>query len=412
MNIVTIGLSPFVLASRAKVHSLIIKYLYLTGHSVASLAWGHSESYFIPEEDENGKKFYFDFDYNDSRHKIPLFPFNRGGQESIQVYEFLKSLSPDLVVCIGDLSDMSYMHAIKLLYPGTLKWVGVLLHYNDPVTQSNEQVLHDMNAIMCTSEFGHNRVQEIDKNLHAEICHVGPNPNIYNFKERETSDICQIMACPKIFQSDCAPTIMRAVCEMSRGTPSHLYMHTNIYDDGDHDLQSLRLKFDPQETVVTFPEKYVSILDGITETEMSQKYSEADIFVSIPMITGSAMSVFQAIASGCFPILSDGGTNREITTKLSEFLGDDFSKDDFLVPTIQVFSAGDHELNICGHSDLRTKIESAWKKLKKYKGLRKQLSEFAMNNTQGEFLKKFSKMCMAVMASENSLRLETINGDN
>jgi len=71
MNIMTIGLSPFLMTSRSKIHSLVLRYLYLTGHSIAGIVWGHSSQYFVPEDNEDGtQSFFYDFEYSKQKFKI------------------------------------------------------------------------------------------------------------------------------------------------------------------------------------------------------------------------------------------------------------------------------------------------------------------------------------------------------
>lgn len=408
MKVVTIGLSPFLMASRAKVNSLISRYLYLTGHSVATLAWGHSTEYFVPEEDDNGdKKFYYDFDYSGQKHKIPLFPFNRGEKDSIIVYEYLTSLQPDLVITIGDAADFSYMHAVKSFYTGDLKWLGVLLHYNDPISDMHKQTIEDMDGILCSSWFGKKAVENLYSGSILEVYPVGCNLKIYEYTERADSNI-RVMACPKVNQSDCGPTIMHAVSELIHDYPMTLYMHSNVNDAGEHDFNALRDRFDPEGRFITFPEKYVSLLEGIPEIEMAKEYAKSDIFVSIPMISATSMSVYQAIGSGCYPVLIDGGSNSEIAAELAEFLGEGFTKEDFIVPSIQVMAAGDTYLSVCGKDELKDKIRIAYQKVKKHKGLRKRLSEFTLKHSQGSFLEKVAELAKMVLESNATMCLESV----
>lgn len=408
MKVVTIGLSPFLMASRAKVNSLIIRYLYLTGNSVATLAWGHATDYFVPEEDDSGNKsFYYDFEYSGKKHKIPLLPFTRGNKDSIAVYEYMMNLNPDLVITVGDTADFPYMHAVKNFYTGDMKWLGVLLHYNNPISDMHKQTIEDMDGILCSSMFGKRAVENLYTGSTLEVHSVGCNPNVYQYTDRDTSDI-RIMACPKVNQSDCGPTIMHAVSELVEENPMTLYMHSNIYDTGEHDFESLRNRFDPQNKFIRFPEKYVSLLEGFSETEMAQEYAKSDIFVSIPMISATSMSVHQAIASGCYPIMSDGGANTELAEELALFLGSGFTKEDFLVPSIQVMAAGDTYLDVCGKDDLKNKLLFAYRKIKKHKGLRKLLSEFTQKHSQGSFLEKVAELAKLVLESNTMMCLESI----
>jgi len=414
MKVVTLGLSPFLMASRAKQHSLIMRYLYLTGHSVASVVWGHNTGYFVPKEIDGEQSFVYDFTYEDDKHEIPIFPFTRGQQESVEVYEILNSLKPELVILVGDPKDFPYLYALSSFYPENIKWLGVLMLYNCPLNQDDKQTIDVLDGVLCTSSFCHDVVKKIYKRTTIDTCFVGTNPKIYYPEDTsEDTDRFRIMSCAKVVQSDCAPTIMSAVSLLQNDIPGiELYMHSNINDPGDHDLVALRETYDPDEKFIKFPDKYVSILDGVSESDMGNLYRKSDIFVSIPMITATSISVFQAMASGCFPVLSDCGSNRDIDELLSKFLGSDFSKEDFLVPCIEVMAAGDTYLHVCGKENLRKKILEAYRKIKKYKGLKKKLSEFTLKYSQGSFLKKVADMADLVLKSNSTICLEeSVKGD-
>lgn len=408
MKILTIGLSPFLLASRAKVHSLILRYLYLTGESIASASWGHDENYFVPEETDDGKHFYYDFEYSGSKYKIPILPFRRGEQEVIQVYEYINELKPDLVITVGDASDFPFMHAIKSLSSG-FKWLGILTQFHYPLNQDSEQTIKDMDGVLCLSNAGYETVKKIYPGT-ASMCQVFPNAKIYEYKARGEKSPIRVMACPKVYQSDCGPTIMEAAAEVKEQIKDFtLYMHSNINDPGDHDFTSIKNTFDKNDSFIQFPQKYISILDGLTEPEMAQEYSNSDIFVSIPMISATSMSVYQAIASGCFPVMSKCGSNIEIAHNLSEFLGDEYDENDFLVDGVSVLAAGDTYLQVSDKNSLRNKIIMANEKIQKHKGLRQKLSQFTTGTLgQSGFLEEVARMAKVVNNSNATIHLEKV----
>ncbi len=408
MKVITIGLSPFLTTSRSKIHSLVLRYLYLTGHSVAGIVWGHNSQYFVPEDNDDGSQsFYYDFEYTKKKFKIPIVPFDRGQKESIEVYETLNRFEPDVVITIGDLSDFSYMHAVKSFLPKPIKWMAVLLGYNFPLREDLQTLLNDIDGILCTSDFCYQQIQKIYNSDAIDIHYVGCNPKIYNLTEQDRVGF-RVMAAPKSAQVDCAPTIMKAVCEITKDIPDlKLYLHANIHDPGDHDLEDLKKLVDTEE-IVLFPDKYVSLLDGISEIDMAAEFGKSDVFVSIPMISGSSMSVFQAMACGCYPLLSDCGSNKDIAKLLSDFVGEGFKEGDFLIPSIELMAAGDTHLYVCDKHELKKKINAAYRKLKKHKGLRKQFSEFTLKYSQGSFLEKVAEVATVVSESNTKICLENV----
>lgn len=406
MKVVTLGLSPFVLTSRGKIHSWLLKLFYLTGHKTAGLVWGHHKDYFIPQEDG---RYYFDFEFNGESHNIPIEPFERGEKESVQVYDVLMDYDPDIVVSIGDISDFTYMHAIKSLYSKNIKWMNVLLNYNWPINESLADVVRDMDGVLCTSKFALDHISKFYQGKLKDYQFAGCNPKLYYLRDRQNDSKFRVLGCPKGHQSDCAPTIMQASAEIRTIIPNlELYLHSNVHDPGDHDLLLLKERFDPGDHFIRFGDKYVSLIDGINDDDMSILLNSADVFVSVPMICASSMSVMSALACGCYPVLSDVGTNRNIVEELCKYLNGGFSPDDFLVRSIEVMGVGETYLSVCDRSELAKKIVKAHETLKKFEGLRKRFSQFTRNFSQSAFLEKVLNMATSVLESQQTLHLESI----
>jgi len=297
------------------------------------------------------------------------------------------------------------MHAVKSFLSKPTKWMAILLGYNFPLRDDLQILLSDIDGILCISNFCYQQIHKFYNN-NIDVHYVGCNPKIYKLIEPKNTGF-RIMAAPKSTQVDCAPTIMKAICEMTNDIPGlKLYLHTNINDPGDHDLENLKKCIDI-EGIISFPDKYVSLLDGISEIDMSMEFGKSDIFISIPMVSGSCMSVFQAIACGCYPLLSDCGSNKDIAKLLSNFIGEGFKEGDFLVPSVELMAAGDTNLYICDKRELKKKINAAYKKIKKYKGLRHQFSQFTLKYSQGSFLERIAEMA-TVVSESNKICLENI----
>lgn len=400
----TLGLSPYLLTSRSRINSWILRLMLLTGNKIAGICWGHNKQFFIPDDDG---KFYYDFEYEKNKYKIPLEPFERGEKESIHIYETLNSYEPDVLITVGDLGDFTYMHAVKSFFTKTIKWLHVQLGYNYPINENIAEIISDIDGILCISKFSYDNLSKFYKRDLIDYRYAGCNTKFYTLGSAKC-DKLTIMSCAKTSQSDCAPTLIEAVSDLKNTIADiFLYVHANIYDPGDHDLVSLRNRFNPQEDYISFPAEYVSLLEGVGEEKMCELFRQAQIFVSIPMICATSMSVFQALACGCYPLLSDVGTNRDIATNLAKFLGD-FQPEDFLIPTIEVMAAGETYLHICGKEAVKSKIIYANEILKKHKGLPQRLSEFTLQYSQSGFLEKVLQMTKTVFATKPRLQLETV----
>jgi len=146
MNIVIAGMSPYLLTSRGKINSWIMQYLYLSGHAVIGVVWGHDTDYFVPEDG----KHHFDFEYLSKNYKIPIIPISHDQDPSIVVYEIIKNNSPDVVITIGNLEEVSYMHAVKKFHH-SIKWLCIMTQYAFPMKEESKDIINDMDAILCTS---------------------------------------------------------------------------------------------------------------------------------------------------------------------------------------------------------------------------------------------------------------------
>lgn len=399
MKIVTIGLSPFVLTSRGKLHSWILQYLYLHGSSVASICWGHDKSFFLPKSVNNEDKYYYDFNHGGKKHDIQIFPFDRNGNESIEVYEVLKRLNPDCVILIGDITDFLFMHAIKSFYSDFMT-IFVLMGYSCPINEHHVDLLNDFDQILCTSQQSYDYVKSIC-NTNIDFEYVYCNKKIYNnYRAYTQSSKIKIMSVVHNVQSDNVATIIKT-CSKFKDL-CDLYLHINMYDAGDYDLEILKNRFDPDGQFLKFPEKYVSLIDGISDLELADFYNNSDIYLHVPMSSATSMSVFQAVSCGCLPILSNVGCNINFAEMIGQI---GVNKDNILINCIELMTKGENYLHICDPSDLEKKIGFWCNNIKKHKGLRNELSQF-MNHGHTAFLKKIADM--VVNKKNNSLFLETV----
>ncbi|KKL69903.1 hypothetical protein LCGC14_2110240, partial [marine sediment metagenome] len=270
MKILVVGLSPCLVTSRSRLTSLILRHLYLCKYQIGGLVWGHDPNSFPP--DENGlHQFEFELNYSDGsiqKHKIPLSTFPRGdNKEVIAIYESIKSLQPDVIITAGDYNDFFYMRAVKDMLPNGPKWLCILSNYSSPIPEYNEELIEAADAVLCTSEYALNTVKDLYKKELIDFQYHFSNPDIYSLQEREETDEFRIVASGKPQQADNLPTVIEAVCKAHKQAPNiRLYLHTSVYDKGDYDLEHIKARFDPNNEFIHFPDKYVSIFEGIPDT--------------------------------------------------------------------------------------------------------------------------------------------------
>ena len=407
MKVAVIGLSPYLLTSRAKINSWILQYLFLSGDQVIGLVWGHDTSYYIP--DEATGQFSYHFDYAGAKHEIPIIPFTLGENDSVAVYETLNRLQPDIILTVGDLPDFLFLRAVKSFCQHPFKWVWILTNYGYPLNENHIDLLREVQAIICVNR----QTYEMVKVFYAGILdmhYVGCNRSIYNYEGVTRGDKFRVMTCLKNEQKDNLPAVMEAGSQIRIDIPClELYIHANVHDHGDFDLQLLKERFDPQGEFIVFPEKYVSILEGYAEQEYAAELKKSDVFISTPMTTASGMSVFQAVSCGCFPILSDEGINAELAEVFDDYCWHlSLQKKDFLVPTMKFIGGDEKYLGICDMSYLKKRIVFNFILNKHAREISKRLSESLAGNTHGKFLEKIKEVLNSVGRLNDTLSLETV----
>jgi len=374
--------------------------LYAQGHEVSSAAWGHDSNYFIPDDDGH---FYYKFDNAGVEHKIPLNPFMRDGKESVSIYEFINVLNPEVVITVGDYNDFLYMKAIKH-FGKEFKWLFILTNYISPINEDSTELLQSTDGVLCLSKFGYQTVQEFCPTNLISYEYIGANRGDFYLRDID-HDKFRIMVTGKAHQIDNLPVVMEAVSIIREQLDIELYVHASLYDPGDYNLEQISLRFDPKKEFIKFPEKYVSLYEGIESSEFAIEMSKSDIFISVPLASATSISVFDALACGCYPIMSDCGSNRNLANLLEEYK-DEYCSQDFLVPTNKLMTSGGSYLAVCGPGDLADKILNVYEKCKKNKGNRIDLSEFTVKYHRGRFLDKLSKIVLEVKKRNSIICLE------
>jgi hypothetical protein len=383
-----------------------MQHLLFEGYSVAGAVYGHDPNYFVPEKDDKGReRFYYEF--GQDRIKIPLSVFTMRENPSIAVYEVIRSLKPDLVITVGDHKDYLYMKAIKA-FERDFKWLVVLMNHSAPISEENAALFEDVDAVLCTSQFARDSVNDLFKKEIIETAYIGSGAS---FKPAEgiepDPNRFRVMTCNKTAQSDQVAALIEAVAGIRKDIPEiELYLHSNVYDNGEYDLNQLKDQFDPDDEYISLPDKYVSVFEGIPDDELAVEMSKSDVFTSISMTAGASMSVFDAVACGCYPLMSDCGSHRDVAALLADHLSS-FQIKDFLVPCTRLMERDGGYLSICDPKTLGRKILSVYENRKKHEGLRTQFAEFRHNRGHEDFLRKLSDMIKAV-PDANSVCLETV----
>jgi len=284
MKIMTLGVSPYMNMSHARIHAMVLKHIYYSHHEVACMAMGHDTTYFLPKNDDQGNPRYY---YSFGEHEIPLVPITNQKDPAIMVYEIVKVFQPEMIVTIGDFNDHPFMKAVKMFTDTPIKWVAVLANYSYPINESKEDLIEEMDGILCTNKDSFEMLSKLFKKEHISLSHVGCSKNL---SEKEESNKFRIMSCGKNILTDNLPMLMEVCADLRDEIPNlELYLHSNVYDRGDYDLNLLKERFDPDDEFIKFPEKYVSLIDGYSEDEYAKELSKSDLFASISLNSSSVI---------------------------------------------------------------------------------------------------------------------------
>ena len=401
MNIMTLGLSPYLYLSDGRIHSMVLEHLFRSGHSMAAIGIGHDTGFFLPKENEKGEPvYYYEFD----KYHIPLVPFNSVPDPAIGIYEILKIFEPDMVITIGDFNSFLYMKAVKMFNEKPIKWLAILSNHSYPINELNTEVLDDIDGILCTNSYSFDMFRNLYKRENIDVSHVGGCDT--QVDPVRNSDF-RIVATGTNTCLDNFPMIMEAAAEVrSEIQELQLYIHTNVYDRGDFDLPLLKARFDPQDEFISFPDKYVSINEAYPEDKFHEELSRCDVFISASGHASTGMAAFDAIACGCAPLLSDVGAHRDIAEELAK-ISPKFKRNDFLVPCIEVMTRGEVYTSVCDPKLLRKRILNLYKKIKKG-GHRIFFQQLVDSCDRRNFLSRISEMVEAVERSNPTLCVETV----
>jgi len=307
MRILTIGPSPYLLASDGRIHRDIIISLTEAGHFIDALVVNHSVMYFLPSETG---LHYFDLD---GKRICQLFPFlGQKGEEPPFAFEAMKNSRPDVVITVGSYSDTDFIWSIKSIYPHLFKWVAVIPTGTDIINERHRLSLTYADAIITTTKLAEKAFN--DAGLKATYIPYGPPSCVREPSDGLTTHF-KVLSLAKNSQMSNVPAFLQAL-QLSglNGT-----LHTNIDDSGDYDIRLLIDRYKLKEKI-SIPKKYVSIREGISSESMESMYREHDTVVDCSLQSATGLTMLEAMAYGCIPVGVAFGAVGEIL----ELMPDDF----------------------------------------------------------------------------------------
>jgi len=281
-------------------NSKVLQTLKESGVEVASACWDSDPEWFMP--DEQGC---LDFEV-DGANICKLHSFSsRPELASPRIYELMKEFQPNVVLSMGGYEDTRFIAAIKGLYPNLFKWVAYLTIDSGPIPSQNKEAFDWMDSVLVSSKTGLKYVKELYED--AELLEYGPDESVFYMENRiSIPKEIRVLCCSKNSQTTNIPAFIEAVSMANNSSCGAITgrLHTNIFDPGSYDIQSLIERFDKHECI-SLPTEYVGINDGISDEEMRQMYHNYDVIVDVSVRSSTGISVLEAMSCGCIPVLNN-----------------------------------------------------------------------------------------------------------
>jgi len=309
MRILTISASPYLLTKLGRLHSDVILNFYKQ-HTLYSAVWDHDLKWFSP--DEQGHYF-----YEKNGEKIcQLLPYISQNPQisSPQLYEIFQKVKPELVISIGDYNEVDAIFAIKTLNSTKFKWVHVLTLNAGPIKDTFNDVFNYIDYVVHTNKKSKKMVSKLSPVANS-FSYVGIDESVFFYKNNINNEKLNIISCAKNSQASGIGSILSSSQFLNKDF--NLYLHTNLYDTGDYDLNLLKNRYDANE-IVRFPENFVGLNDGTPDNELNDLYNDSDVFIDVSVRSATAIALIESMAAGCIPVVAPIGALKEIVDLLPE----------------------------------------------------------------------------------------------
>lgn len=393
MKILTIGASPYLLTKLGRLNSDIILFLEGKGHQLATATW-HFDSSWYPTDDDGG----YYYEYN-KKPVCRIFPFINMAEQAMPVlYDIIKDSEPDLVITIGDIQEIDYVHLIKNVIDKKFKWISIATLDALPLNENRIESVKEMDKIITISKFAQKELSKYNK----ETYYIGYGPND-NFKPLGITN--KEFLAMSMAKNSSANNIGSLIYGL-KNFDDKIYLHSNINDPGEYNINLLIDRYNLKDKII-LPNKFISINDGYTDEELNYKYNNSMLYVDIPVRSASGLTVLEAMRGGCIPIVTKIGILEEI---IEDFDINIEYKNNMYVDSVDYVGFDEEIYKIPDPKDLVKKIHF-WKQFKKnnegeYNLILNILEGYAKNYSNNKFLNRFYDEINDI--NNNSIKVEII----
>lgn len=380
MNIITYSATPYVSSKLGRINSYILNNIETKG----SICWHHDPRVFLP--DSNGKYFY----EKNGENVCELYPVTKtynaqvNNQFVVDVYDKIDELNPDYVIAIGDYDDMDQICAVKEIND-SFKLVGILTIGALPIKNNYLDMLNKFDYLIITNKksfyFIKNKLSQ-SKNIYYASVPIDKDI-FYNNQSRYDCEEFKILGCLKNSQSCNIGAFIKAVGEFSLNKDDvSAYLYTNYNDPGEYDIDELLTRYDKSKSI-KLPERFTSVLDGISDSELNELYNSHHTIIDPSVSSATAMHLFEAVATGCVPIVS----NNNI---LTEYYNIANIRDKYIIDSLVYIGNNEEHLDIVSIESIKNNLEKIyhmWKvSIKTIKNLGLRYSNIIKNYNKNDLL--------------------------
>lgn len=389
MRILTVGASPYLFTKLSRINSDLLCYFKENNEDVASACWHLNFNWYLPEDD----KYYYEKDNN----KIcRLYPISYSFKDSSsQLYDVVKDFKPDVVVSIGDLTDIGYIYSLKLIDPNIFKWVSIFTIDSTPVNEEFKDVFEMVDVAISVNKFGQKEIS----NFLNDVKYIPYGPN-EKFKKINCNKNILVINNSKNSQTTNIPAVIEAMSDFDKRT----YINTNISDRGDYNLINIA-KVNKCKNV-KFPKKYSSVHRGISDELLNIRYNKSDIFIDSSVRSSTGISMLEAMSTGCIPVGTGVGAIKEILDLMPEEYR-------FIIDSYKYYGNCDKEYQIVSIDSIKKIINKITKlkegNLEKYKEIQYKAIEVSNMFSRKKFLEEILRIVRNINTQKDSvLRVEEI----
>ena len=310
MKALVISSSPFLNCRLGKITSDLLKYFKLNNISVSAAVWHHDVNYFMPADDG---KFYYDIDGENICEIMPIpYPlnFNNIKQKStIALYEIINKIKPDIVISVSDCDEIDFICAVKQILD--FKWLGILTVDNFPINEKNLDYIGLMDSVVVTNSQSKKNIIEKIPGCNPDFYSYGYDDKIFKYNEN-IHDNFTVLNVSKNAQIYNIGAFIEAFAKFSKTKNDVICrMHYNINDPGEYDVDLLVSRYKIQDKII-FEDRYISIKDGLTASEMADFFNDGDVLVDCSVGSATSMGIMEAVACGCVPLVNYCGSNMDL----------------------------------------------------------------------------------------------------